>query len=209
MRCSRTPTCTDASHCDALACSPVLAGRAASPRRFAADTHRFVPDAVLQHLLVRASAGAAHQAGRPRRSPRRSTPAASTRHGKQRGARARIRRPVRSTSRAPSRATSWSSRSRRSRPTAPPAYSSSLLAPYTVDPASIASAAGPRAAAGQLAASTRRPASRALADPDVRPADHAAAAADARLRRRGAGAQGSDRPRRRRAPSAATWTTPA
>ena len=93
--------------------------------------------AVLQHLLVRASAGASHQAGRPGGHQDRRR----RRHGlerQERGVRAQPADRARSTSKAPSPATCWSCRSRRSSSIAPTPMPSSLLAPYAVDPAAIA-----------------------------------------------------------------------
>ena len=88
------------------------------------------------------------------------------------------------------------------------AYSSSLLAPYAVDPAAIAGAAGPRGPPRELAhrQGRRHRDARRGRHP---PGDHAAAAPDARLRRGRAGAARKRGARRRRAPTAATWTTPA
>ena len=146
--------------------------------------------ALLQHLLVRASAGAAHQAGRTHRHQDRSMRAAST------GTASRSRK-------GPNPQTGpffvegaepgdmlvvTFAKIEINRTTG---YSSGALAPYAVTPGSILQshrAAGaareldPRQGEGHRAARQHR---------HRRP--RAAAAADARLRRRGAGAQGSDR----------------
>ena len=87
------------------------------------------------------------------------------------------------------------------------AYASSLLAPYTVDPAGDCRARRSRSEAHHLddRQGARRGAPRSGRAAAGR--HRAAAQADARLHRRRAGAQGSDRDQRARAPSAATWTT--
>ena len=106
--------------------------------------------------------------------------------------RARIRRPARSSSKAPNRATCSWSRSRSSTINRAEAYSSSLLAPYAVDPAAIAARVDrePRRVTWQLDAA--RGVARLSGD-GITPALELPLQPDARLRRRRAGAQGSDR----------------
>ena len=156
-----------------------------------ADTHRFVPEKFYNTysfahppaLRIKPGDRVDHEDDRRRR--RRL-------ERQDRSPAARIRRPGRSSSRAPSRATCWSSRSRRSRPTARwrtpaacwrPTPSIPARSPTRVDREPRRVDLDDRQGARRRAArSGRRPAGR----------HRAAAAADARLHRRRAGAQGSD-----------------
>ena len=88
------------------------------------------------------------------------------------------------------------------------AYSGSLLAPYALDPAAIGQRVDREARRVTWKLDKARGVA-TLSEPGITPALELPAAPDAGLRRRGAGAQGGHRHQHARAPSAATWTTPA
>ena len=171
--------------------SPSSPRSSSRPRRSpSAETHRFVPERFYNTFSWRASAGAAHQAGRPGDHQDHRC----RRHGlerQERGVRAQpADRAVLRGRRRARRHAGGVDREDRDQPRR--RLSGSLLAPYALDPAAIGQRVdrearrvtwkhrqGPRCGHPLGAGHHAGPG--------------AAAAADARLRRRGAGAQGSHR----------------